>query len=237
MSNDDFGNQMLGLLVSFAHQLDDAGILDEAASPAAAPEDPAVPQVAAPKAPCQGDLPVPGACAKASGPPLPAHAAFGLPVQDQQGSSSSSSSSRMAKTLTPPESKFAPGIPPAPSEAGISTKGRLVCTPDQMKKFLYGAGPKPKTAAAASTPSDTLMSIICFMFIYVLAFALAIYLYMDIMHYSLIVQKFSLEFHSKSIHECIVYGQVQSMSFFQLRTRNGHHLSKELAGFEKLEVW
>lgn len=155
---------MLGFLVTFAEKMDSAGLLPELdPGVSEGSEVAAVPKVAGgPKvaqgftAPADGKQPaVPGAHAKA-GPPLPPEA---LHRDADPGAPSSSSSGSTARpsSLISPSSKCAPGIPSAPPtcEGTTHTRGRLVCTPNQMKQFLYGNAPRPKSSTGQS--SDALM--------------------------------------------------------------------------------
>lgn len=173
MNSNDFGEQVLGLLVSFAAKMDDAGLLPDM-DPTAVdqPQVPAGPTVAegltaaspsqaqaGPTAPAQSKQPAcPGAQAKA-GPPLPPESLHWTDANSGGPASSSSGSTTKPPSMMPPSSKYAPGLPSAPSayEAGTHTKGRLVCSPEQMKQFLYGNAPRPKGSHAQNT--DALLMI------------------------------------------------------------------------------
>ena len=63
----------------------------------------------------------------------------------------SMSSQSVRITPRPPHGHELPG--PVPPVQGGSTKNRLVCTPDQMKKFLYGL--QPTSTASSSQASSS----------------------------------------------------------------------------------
>ena len=79
-------------------------------------------------------VPVQGAKAKA-GPPLPLEKAARVHNKSSsKGSLNSSSSSTPARP-----SKFAYDLPTPVPEYDPQTKSRLVCSPEEMKKFLFGS--------------------------------------------------------------------------------------------------
>jgi len=79
-------------------------------------------------------VPVQGAKAKA-GPPLPFEKAARVHSKSSsKGSLNSSSSSTPARP-----SKFAYDLPTPVPEYDPQTKSRLVCSPEEMKKFLFGS--------------------------------------------------------------------------------------------------
>ena len=128
------GEQMLGLLVSFAQKMDEAGILPDVDEAADNPEDPSV--VSQP----------PGVTVKA-GPPLPPEhlTSSGSSRAAAASSCSSGCQTRPASVLTP-TSKYSSALPSAPSDYRPQgqTRGRLVCSPEQMKSFYMEMEKGPK---------------------------------------------------------------------------------------------
>lgn len=146
MQSEEFADQVLGLLVTFAHQLDESGITSAAEEDAGDSQGPAVPK----------DEPVDGATVKA-GPPLPPESLKPSGCHGAEVSSSSSGcKSRPPPPPMAPTSKYAPGIPTAPPDYQLSSQSRLVCHPEQMKKFLYGS---QKSQASAQTGYESMMII------------------------------------------------------------------------------
>lgn len=149
MQSEEFADQVLGLLVNFANQMDAQGLLPELPDDAEGSKGPAVPKDAAP---------CPGASAKA-GPPLPPEALRATGCDGAEASSSSSGCQARPPPMMAPTSKFAPGLPSAPPDYGFgnNTKGRLVCHPEQMKQFLYGNTQKARGAAPSGSESMILI--------------------------------------------------------------------------------
>lgn len=144
MQSEEFADQVLGLLVTFAHQLDESGITSAAEEDAGDSQGPAVPK----------DEPVDGATVKA-GPPLPPESLKPSGCHGAEVSSSSSGcKSRPPPAVMAPTSKYAPGIPTPDYQ--LSSQSRLVCHPEQMKKFLYGS---QKSQASAQTGYESMMII------------------------------------------------------------------------------
>ena len=128
------GEQMLGLLVSFAQKMDEAGILPDVDEAADNPEDPSV--VSQP----------PGVTVKA-GPPLPPeHLTFSGSSRAAAASSCSSGCQTRPASVLTPTSKYSSALPSAPSDYRPQgqTRGRLVCSPEQMKSFYMEMEKGPK---------------------------------------------------------------------------------------------
>ena len=215
LQHDALGEQMLGLLVSFAQKMDEAGILPEVDEAADNPEDPSV--VSQP----------PGATVKA-GPPLPPEHLTSSGSSRAAAAASSCSSgcqTRPASVLTP-TSKYSSALPSAPSDYNYGgpqgqTRGRLVCSPEHMKKFLYGDGERPKASATAPTTDSMIEYSVRVSTVFGLCICLQVFMVSSqIFKYSGFIN-FCFELHCAS-------------SDFALRTLSGFHLCKEVDGFAKL---